>query len=62
VVPTAGNPKRTVRMSDEDWSLFEDACRRTGVQPAVMMRTLIEWYCRRPGVTVVRPPAPGKAD
>lgn len=45
-------------MTDESWDLFVDACRRAGVQPAVMLRTLAEWYYRKPGVTVRRPDPP----
>ncbi len=46
-------------MTDESWGAFEAACALGGVHPATMLRTLAEWYSRKPGVTIRRPPREG---
>jgi hypothetical protein len=54
-VPNQGHDKRTFRMADEPWKAFEAACAEAGVTPQAMLRTLVLWYSRQPGVTVRRP-------
>jgi hypothetical protein len=56
-VPNQGHDKRTFRMADEPWKVFESACAESGVTPQAMLRTLVLWYSRTPGVTVRRPKA-----
>lgn len=57
-MPNQGHEKRTFRMADEPWARFVAACQAADVDPHVMLRTLVLWYSRTPGVTVKRPPAP----
>jgi hypothetical protein len=47
-------------MDDDSWGAFEAACKQAGVHPATMLRALAEWYYRKPGVTIRRPPAAWK--
>jgi hypothetical protein len=49
-------------MDDDSWERFEAACEWDGVHPATKLRTLAEWYYRKSGVTIRRPPAAWKAD
>jgi hypothetical protein len=55
-MPTAGNPKRTVRVDDDTWDAYVLACREAGVQPAVALRAFVEFYAHKPGARMPRRP------
>ena len=61
-MPNQGHDKRTFRMADEPWKRFAAACETADVDPHVMLRTLVLWYSRTPGVTVRRPPERSSSD
>ena len=55
-MPTAGNPKRTVRVDDDTWADYVKSCAAAGVEPAVLLRTFVMWWSRHPGVTLPKRP------
>jgi hypothetical protein len=56
-MPGGGNPKRSVRVDNETWAAFEQACEAAGVPPDEMHYKLIAWWARR----VTLPPRPPRA-
>lgn len=43
-VPTRGTPQRTIRVSDEMWKPFAEACKKQGKTPSEVVRDCIRAY------------------
>lgn len=55
-MPTAGNPKRTVRVENDTWAEYERACVEVGIKPAVALRAFVEYFAHMPGARMPRRP------
>jgi hypothetical protein len=58
LVPTNGLPKRTVRVSDEEWDAFSEVCHQQGTNGAEVLRTYLRYHLWRG----TKPPRPKRED
>jgi hypothetical protein len=50
-------PHRQVRLSDQDWQEFGQLADQAGTDRSAVIRQLVQWWLRRPGVTLPDRPA-----
>jgi hypothetical protein len=45
-------PHRQVRLSEDDWREFGELAEQSGTDRSAVIRQLVHWWLRRPGVTL----------